>query len=139
MSSPATTSESAWARVLQDPQLRDLPYKVETNAVGQIVLRPHTPYHSLLQSEIYDALNTHVDHPGCPTTEFAVATDDGVNVPDFVWLSRDRFRQVPQDADAVGYRAANDFSRLFRDTFGCSATEYAGRDEAPPERSDRAA
>ena len=100
MSSRATASESAWARVLRDPQLRDLPYKVETNALGQIVLSPHTPYHSLLQSEIYDALNTHVEHPGRPTTEFAVATDDGVKVPDVVWLSRDRFRQVPPDADA---------------------------------------
>jgi Uma2 family endonuclease len=63
-------------------------------------LSPHTPYHSLLQSEIYDALNTHVEHPGRPTTEFAVATGDGVKVPDVVWLSRDRFRQVPPDADA---------------------------------------
>jgi Uma2 family endonuclease len=100
MSSPATASESAWARVLRDPQLRDLPYKVETNGFGQIVLSPHTPYHSLLQSQIYDALKTHVDRPGRPTTEFAVATDEGVKVPDVVWLSRDRFRQVPPDADA---------------------------------------
>jgi Uma2 family endonuclease len=100
MSSRAIPSESAWARVLRDPQLRDLPYKVETNAVGQIVLSPHTPYHSLLQSQIYDALKNHVDRSGRPTTEFAVATEDGVKVPDVVWLSQNRFGQVPRDADA---------------------------------------
>lgn len=95
-----TTSTSVWERVLRDPQLRDLPYKIETNARGQIVLSPHTPYHSVLQSALYDALKAHLDRPGRPTTVFAVDTEEGVKVPDVVWLSQDRFAKVPRDADA---------------------------------------
>jgi Uma2 family endonuclease len=99
--SPSTTkAESAWAQGVRDPQLQDLPYKIETNARGQLVLSPHTPYHSLLQSVIYDALTAHVEHAGRPITEFAVETADGVKVPDVVWISRDRLRQVPREADA---------------------------------------
>lgn len=99
MSIPKTTSPPAWKRVLQDPTLRDLPYKIETNARGQIVLSPHTPYHSVLQSALYDALKAHIDRPGRPTTEFAVSTEEGVKVPDVVWISRERFAEVPRDAD----------------------------------------
>ena len=99
--SPSTTkAESAWAQGMRDPQLQDLPYKVETNARGQIVLSPHTPYHSLLQSVIYDALTAHVENAGQPITEFPVETVDGVKVPDVVWISRDRLRQVPREANA---------------------------------------
>jgi len=36
----STTTASAWHRVLNDLQLRDLPYKVETNDHGQIVYAP---------------------------------------------------------------------------------------------------
>jgi len=38
---------------------------------------------------------------------------------------------VADVADAVGYRDASYFSRLFRDTFGCSPTEYAEEDRSP--------
>lgn len=41
-----------WIRALADPSLRDLPYKVETNEHGQLVLTPHKPRHSLQQGRI---------------------------------------------------------------------------------------
>jgi len=45
-------------------------------------------------------------------------------------LLREGADTVADVADAVGYRDASYFSRLFRDTFGCSPTEYA--EEGPP-------
>jgi DNA-binding response OmpR family regulator len=43
---------------------------------------------------------------------------------------------VADVASAVGYRDPNYFSRLFRETFGCSPTEYADRAHDPPDTPD---
>ncbi len=95
----STKTSSAWHRVLNDPQLRDLPYKVETNEHGQIVLSPHKPYHGLRQGSIVRLFDQHTDS-GAVAVEFAVSTAKGVKVPDVVWVSDDRFHQVPEEAEA---------------------------------------
>lgn len=93
-----------WSRALQDPQLRDLPFKVETNEHGQLVLSPHKPRHSFRQSRIVRLLLEHAreaDLPaGEPTVEFAVETSKGIKVPDIVWISEERAAQIPDDAEA---------------------------------------
>ena len=91
---------TAWHRVLNDPQLRELPYKVETNEHGQIVLSPHKPQHGLRQSRIIDLLRDHLQDDGVRAVEFAVETRKGVKVPDVVWLSAERLARVPDDAEA---------------------------------------
>ena len=91
---------TAWHRVLNDPQLRELPYKVETNEHGQIVLRPHKLQHGLLQSRITDLLRDHLQADGARAVEFAVETRKGVKVPDVVWISEDRLARIPDDAEA---------------------------------------
>jgi len=40
--------QARWENVIHDPVLRDLPYKVETNARGQLVVSPHRNVHSFL-------------------------------------------------------------------------------------------
>ena len=97
-----TTSQQAvlWSRVLSDPRLKDLPFKVETNQYGQIVLSPHTPRHSFLQARISDLLRDHLQEAGYRAVEFAVETPKGVKVPDVVWISRERNRQIPEDVEA---------------------------------------
>jgi Uma2 family endonuclease len=91
---------SLWHRALHDPQLQDLPYKIETNERGQLVLSPHTPKHSRLQSRLLRLLDRHVARTGEATIEFAAATPKGVKVPDVVWLSEGRWAQIPDDAEA---------------------------------------
>lgn len=91
---------SLWHRALHDPQLQDLPFKIETNEYGQLVLSPHKPRHSLLQSRILAQLLRHVKADGEPTIEFAVETAKGMKVPDVVWMSESRLRQIPDDAEA---------------------------------------
>ncbi len=97
-----TTTEvaSLWRRVLRDPYLRNLPYKVETNQHGQIVLSPHKPRHSLQQGRLIDLLRDHLTQPGARAVEFAVETAKGVKVPDVVWISRERLAQIPEDAES---------------------------------------
>ncbi len=95
----STNTSSAWHRVLNDPQLRDLPYKVETNEHGQIVLSPHKPQHGIWQTRIGDLLRDHAPQ-GVRAVEFAVSTTKGVKVPDVVWVSDERFRQISEEAEA---------------------------------------
>ncbi len=81
-----------WERICADPSLRDLPYKVETNASGQIILSPHTNRHSILQSEIDHLLRELIGAAGVYAVEFAVETPEGTKVPDVVWISSERFQ-----------------------------------------------
>jgi len=97
---PDVAHRSAWERALRDPALQNLPYKIETNEYDQIVLSPHKPYHSLRQSDLYDALKVEVDRAGRPVQEFAVQTAAGVKVADVVWISQERLQQIPSDATA---------------------------------------
>jgi Uma2 family endonuclease len=91
---------TAWHRVLNDPQLRDLPYKVETNEHGQIVLSPHKPRHGVRRAQIVRLLDRHLSSPGEAGVEFAVTTRKGVKVPDVVWISAERLAEIPDDAEA---------------------------------------
>ena len=95
-----TRPYTAWHRVLHDERLQDLPYRVETNEHGQIILSPHKPRHSFTQIRITDLLREHLDRPGGRAVEFAVATAKGVKVPDVVWISDERAQQIPEDAEA---------------------------------------
>jgi Uma2 family endonuclease len=95
-----TTIDATWHRALHDPQLRDLPFKIETNPHGQLILSPHTPFHSRVQSRLLRLLDDHVADAGEATIEVAVRTDAGVKVPDVVWLSDDRWARIPEDAEA---------------------------------------
>ena len=96
----STTVDSTWHRTLRDPQLRDLPFKIETNRHGQLVLSPHTPLHSRLQGRLLRLLDEHAPASGEATIEFAVRTEEGIKVPDVVWLSNDQWSQIPKDAEA---------------------------------------
>ena len=98
--STKTNAPSAWHRALHDPQLRALPYKIETNTHDQIILSPHKPFHSTTQVRIVDLLRDHIEKPGVRGVEFPVETSQGVKVPDVVWCSAERAAQIPTDAEA---------------------------------------
>ena len=95
-----STITTAWQRVLEDPHLRNLPYKVETTETGQIILSPHKPRHSLQQGRIMRLILSHEQEPGEPAVEFAVETRKGVKVPDVVWISKERLDALSDDAEA---------------------------------------
>ena len=95
-----STITTTWQRVLDDPHLRDLPYKVETNETGQIILSPRKLRHRFAQTHITDLMCDHATQPGEPAVAFAVETRKGVKVPDVVWISRERWEALPDDAEA---------------------------------------
>ena len=95
-----TQTASLWHRALHDPQLQDLPFKIETNEYGQLVLSPHKPIHSYLQMRTGELLYKYIDRPGRRAVELAVETPEGVKVPDVVWMTEERWSQIPNDAEA---------------------------------------
>ncbi|PSQ71940.1 MAG: Uma2 family endonuclease [Bacteroidetes bacterium QH_9_67_14] len=86
----------AWSKAMRD--LPDLPYKVETNARGQLILSPPKPEHGFSQSRIsrriFEALGEVVG------VEFSVYTSGGVKIPDVVWMSEERRARIPEGAEA---------------------------------------
>lgn len=95
-----TQTTTAWHRALHDPQLQQLPYKVETNGYDQIILSPHPPAHSFAQSRIIRLLNQHINQDGEATVAFPIDTPQGVKVPNVVWLSDEQLSQLPSEASA---------------------------------------
>ena len=76
-----------WREVLEDPNLRDLPYKIETNRVGQLIMSPARNVHAFYQGRISAMLKQGLG--GHTFAECSVATPDGVKVPDVAWCSDD--------------------------------------------------
>lgn len=54
-----TALQDRWENVTRDPSLQGLPYKIETNGYGQLVLSPHTNRRSELQERILLLLHEH--------------------------------------------------------------------------------
>jgi Uma2 family endonuclease len=93
-----TPHQAQWQDLVEDPSLQDLPYKIETNEHGQLVLTPHTNRHSRLQEALQNLLREHAPDGRHPP-EFALATPDGVKAPDVVWMSPEREREMNETAD----------------------------------------
>ena len=75
-----------WAEVLADPCLQDLPYKIELDGYGRIVMTPASNHHGRAQASLAYWLANRFPS-GVVITECSVATRDGVKVADVAWLS----------------------------------------------------
>jgi len=82
-----------WIEVLSDPVLRDLPYKIELNEYGKIVMSPASNRHGAIQGELYALLRQQLHGRGRPIIECSIQTSKGVKVADVAWCSADFIRQ----------------------------------------------
>jgi Uma2 family endonuclease len=76
-----------WREVVNNPYLRDLPFKLELNAKGKVEfsMSPATNRHSRLQFRIGALLEQKLG--GEASIECSVLTPQGVKVADIVWYS----------------------------------------------------
>ncbi|RBP42662.1 Uma2 family endonuclease [Roseimicrobium gellanilyticum] len=81
-----------WDEICADRSLADLPYKIETNRHGQIVMSPARHLHSRQQSDIHARL-AKLSTSGYLLVEAAVQTTEGVKVADVAWGS-DAFQEA---------------------------------------------
>ena len=77
-----------WADVLQDRSLQDLPYKIELNRWGQVVMTPASNQHGIYQNKVGWILMSHMTD-GTVISECSIATHAGVKVADIAWCSAD--------------------------------------------------
>lgn len=94
-----------WAEICADPVLRELPYKIQTNQWGHIVMSPATNEHGMYQAKIV-ALLSRLLRTGAIITECSVQTQVGVKVADVAWASaafikRNRGKNPFQEAPEV--------------------------------------
>ena len=78
-----------WQEVCDDPILQNLPFKLELNRHGEIVMNAVRMEHSFYVERIQFLLKELLHDGYCPP-ELAVETEDGVRSPDVAWISRER-------------------------------------------------
>jgi Uma2 family endonuclease len=98
MRTTLTDQQERWNEIVADPTLRDLPYKVETNARGQIILSPHKAHHSHQQKALMTCLDEHLPS-GEAFQEYPVSTPGGVKQADVIWASEDRQHKMRETGD----------------------------------------
>ena len=71
---------------MKDPLFRDIPYKVELNKIGQILMSPASNWHGYAQGEIAGQFRSK-KKGGKIINECSILTRDGVKVADVAWAS----------------------------------------------------
>jgi Uma2 family endonuclease len=75
-----------WQRACDTPVFNNLPYKVELNRYGRVLMTPVKVKHSFYQGRIMQLLLALLPH-GHAIPEFAIQTPDGTRSADVVWTS----------------------------------------------------
>lgn len=90
---------TSWSELCADKTLQNLPYRVETNHQGQVIMTPHKPIHSRFQSMISRLLEERLSE-GVTLVECPIRTQDGTKVVDVAWCSNARWSGIKQQAEA---------------------------------------
>ena len=85
-----------WQEVVAHPSLQNLPFKIELNEWGQVVMSPTKLYHSAFQAGIARLL----PETGTVLTECAIKTTKGTKAADVAWVSTERWDIIKHEAAA---------------------------------------
>lgn len=75
-----------WDEIINNPFLKDLPFKIETNKFGQILMSPASNKHGLIQFDVGKKIDQK-KKKGTVIVECSISTSDGVKVADVAWAS----------------------------------------------------
>jgi len=100
MTTHTTTSAGtlSWKEVCNDPNLQDLPYKIETNDRGQIVMSPTYAWHGRYAFRIAQQLERQLPD-GVSSVETAIRTAKGTKVADAIWCTAERWAEIKDAYD----------------------------------------
>jgi Uma2 family endonuclease len=85
-----------WADVLKDKSLHNLPYKIELDMKGRIIMTPASNRHGMYQSKIGSLLGRML-RGGQVISECSIETLDGVKVADVAWASTEFLKKHPDE------------------------------------------
>lgn len=91
-----------WASVITNPYLQNLPFKIELDKWGKILMSPASNHHGILQSEAVYYLRRKL-RGGRVIVECSIKTDGGVKVADVAWASDEFMRR---NGEATPYEEA---------------------------------
>jgi Uma2 family endonuclease len=80
------SSAMNWQQVCEEPTLQDLPFKIELNEHGQVIMSPASNEHGRFQARLTILLTQHIPD-GEVIAECSVETEQGVKVADVAWIS----------------------------------------------------
>jgi Uma2 family endonuclease len=87
-----------WQEICSNSSLQNLPFKIESNQQGQLLMTPVKVYHSLFQGKITGLLYSHIEE-GEVLVECAVHTQKGTKVADVAWASSQRLELIKDEAE----------------------------------------
>jgi Uma2 family endonuclease len=88
-----------WQEVCEHPSLKDLPFKIELDEYGHVVMSPVKLYHSALQGEIEFLLRCLL-RKGKTLPECAIKTSKGTKVADVAWVSSGLWAKIKAETEA---------------------------------------
>ena len=87
-----------WQEACEHPNLQNLPFKIELDESGKIIMSPVKVNHSAYQAEISYLLRSMLKN-GKALTECAIGTRRGTKVADIAWASEDRFAKIIHETE----------------------------------------
>lgn len=84
-----------WQELMNNPFFRDVPYKVELNKFGQILMSPASNRHGVLQFKVGNKI-IESRKSGVIVTECSILTSEGVKVADVAWLSDEFYAEFAE-------------------------------------------
>ena len=87
-----------WQELCNRADFQNLPFKIELDAQGKVIMSPVEVYHSALQGEIAALLRLN-RKDGKILTECAIATSQGTKVTDVSWASKDTYNIIKNEAE----------------------------------------
>lgn len=88
-----------WAEIVEHPSLQDIPFKIETNEFGEIIMNPVKIGHSIFQGRI-SALLQIMRPEGASMVECAIRTSRGTKVADVAWASMEVIEKIQDETEA---------------------------------------
>lgn len=82
-----------WEELCEHKSLRNLPFKIQTNRYGQVVMSPAKNNHGFMRGKLVTLL-AQLLPSGEVSTELAIEAADGVKVADVAWVSVELYRRL---------------------------------------------
>jgi len=90
-----------WAELCNNPRFQDLPFKIELNKAGQIIMSPTRNAHGYFAVKIATLLGELLPS-GTAFVELAIETEDATKVADVAWASQATFKVIKDEASCSG-------------------------------------